>query len=177
MTQDEFVKRALSLVGQTYIQTDCIGVVRKAANIKCQGTNWLWRSISNSPKYRYLIERSTKQLQPDQLENGLLVFRIRFNKIPVGYTDVPDCHHVGIVCEENGRWEVIQSNPASGVTVSGFQSNQWDAWGKLKMIDYEGHKAEPVPDSEPGSDAEKLDEIYFMIKTLYDAYIAGKPND
>ena len=66
MDQHEFVRRALSLVGQSYGECDCIGVVRKAANIKCQGTNWLWRSIFNSPKYRYLFERSVKPLSPDQ---------------------------------------------------------------------------------------------------------------
>ena len=173
MEQSVFARNALACVGQSYATTDCIGVVRKAAGIKCQGTNWLWRSISNSAKYRYLIERSTKQLDQDQLEEGLLVFRIRFDKIPTGYTDPPDCHHVGVIVKDGGRWAVVQSNPGPGVTVSEFQAKQWDGWGKLKMIVYHGPEKEP----EPMPETDRLEEIYRMIKVLYDAYMAGAAVD
>ena len=176
MDQHEFVRRALSLVGQSYGECDCIGVVRKAANIKCQGTNWLWRSIFNSPKYRYLVERSVKPLTPDRYEDGLLVFRIRFDQIPKGYTDTPDCHHVGVLGFNNGRWEVIQSNPSPGVTNTGFSPSQWDGWGKLKMIDYAG-PAQPDPQPDPETDGNRLDEIYRMVKVLYDAYMRGMEAD
>lgn len=169
MNQHVFAQNALQCVGQSYAMTDCIGVVRRAAGIKCQGTNWLWRSINNSPKYRYLIERSTNQLDQDQLQDGLLVFRIRFDKIPKGYVDPPDCHHVGVVVRNNARWEVVQSNPASGVTASAFQGNQWDGWGKLKMITYAGPDQEP--EQKPETEPDKLDEIYRMVKALYDALI------
>ena len=173
MEQSVFARNALACVGQSYAMTDCIGVVRKAAEIKCQGTNWLWRSISNSVKYRYLIERSTKQLEPDQLEEGLLVFRIRFDKIPTGYIDPPDCHHVGVIVKDGGRWAVVQSNPGPGVTVSEFQAKQWDGWGKPKMIVYHGPEKEP----EPMPETDRLEEIYRMIKVLYDAYMAGAAVD
>ena len=173
MEQSVFARNALACVGQSYATTDCIGVVRKAAGIKCQGTNWLWRSISNSAKYRYLIERSTKQLEPDKLEEGLLVFRIRFDKIPTGYIDPPDCHHVGVIVKDGGRWAVVQSNPGPGVTVSEFHAKQWDGWGKLKMIVYHGPEKEP----EPMPETDRLEEIYRMIKVLYDAYMAGAAVD
>lgn len=173
MKSDIFVFRALQLVGQSYAETDCIGVVRKAANIKCQGTNWLWRSIANSPKYRFLVERSTKRLQEDQFEDGLLLFRIRYDTIPKGYSDPPDCHHVGILGYIDGAWKVIQSNPSTGVYVSSFNADVWNGWGKLKMIEYTG----PVAHEEPDQPIDKLEEIWFMVKTLYDAYMKGKPQD
>ena len=60
-----------------------------------------------------------------------------------------------------------------GVTVSEFQAKQWDGWGKLKMVVYHGPEKEPEPEKEP----DKLEEIYRMIKTLYDAYMAGAALD
>ena len=59
MTSYEFISNAEMLIGQPYTKVDCIGVIRKSLNIACQGTNWLWRSINNSSKYRYLTERYT----------------------------------------------------------------------------------------------------------------------
>lgn len=178
MNQHTFVKNALSLLGLTYNQCDCIGVIRKAANIRCEGTNWLWRSISNSPKYRYLIERSTKPLNPALYEDGLLLFRIKENVIPPGYSDPPDCHHVGVLGLDSGEWCVIQSNPGPGVYCSKFNPDEWDGWGRLKQIEYGDvpgiPDTVPEPDPEnPMSELEYIMEIHRMVKVLYDAYMRG----
>lgn len=173
MTQEEFSARVLSICGQPYSRYDCIAVVRFGAQIQCQGTNWLWRSITNSPKYRYLVERSTKTLSPDQYQSGLLMFRIRTDAIPKGYNDPPDCHHVGVLVRYCDDWQVVQSNPGPGVHVSKFNPFEWNGWGKLKQIDY----ADVVPGQDPVHDQPETGDLsaetYRMVKTLYDAYMRG----
>lgn len=144
MTNDEFAERALQLVGRPYSEVDCIGVVRTAAKIRCQGTNWLWRSIDNAPKYRYLIDRIERPPTREELIDGLLVFRIRWDKVPEGYSNRPDCHHVGVIY--GGK--VIQSNPDTGVTVTAYNLDQWHGAGRLKQISYT-HKSDfPAEDYE-----------------------------
>ena len=165
MTGKEFAENALELLGQPYNNIDCIGVVRLAANIKCQGTNWLWRSFNYSKKYRYLVKRSDVSPAMEQLQDGLLVFRINWNQVPSGYNDRPNCHHVGVIYEH----DVIQSNSGKGVYRSAYNPSQWNGCGLLKDIDYkypflEKHD-EPDPDlnienREPLTDHEMLLRIY-----------------
>lgn len=133
MTGKEFAENALKLVGEPYNKIDCIAVVRLAANIKCQGTNWLWRSFNYSRKYRYLVTRSDTPPDMEQLQDGLLVFRINWNKVPDGYTDKPNCHHVGVILGDT----VIQSNTNTGVTQTEYNPTNWNACGFLKDIVYE----------------------------------------
>ena len=171
MTNKVFATRAEQLIGISYKECDCIGVARKAANISCQGTNWLWRSINNSPKYRYLPVRGTGT--PPKLIEGLLLFRIRFGVIPDGYTDTPDCHHVGILVYRDG-WKVIQSNPSPGVYISSYNPSQWDGWGELKQVDYSVAPPDPDPVPVEKTDSQYIRETWEMVKVLYDAYIRGQ---
>jgi len=132
LNNKQFCENALTLLGKPYSEIDCIGVVRRAAGIACQGTNWLWRSYKNSPKYRYLIDRREGEVSSQDEIDGLLVFKINKNAIPDGYEDKPNCYHVGILFEG----QVIQSNPSTGVYMSPFIPSQWQGSGRLKQIDY-----------------------------------------
>lgn len=131
MTNEEFCENVLSLIGQPYTQTDCIGVVRKAAKIRCQGTNWLWRSYTASGKYKYLVERDKSIPAVQNAINGTLVFRIKWGEVPPGYTDKPNCYHVGVIIDG----DVIQSNPSTGVYRSAYIPSKWDGSGWLKQIE------------------------------------------
>lgn len=129
-----FVARARSLLGRPYSEVDCIGVVRKALGISCQGTNWLWRSINNSSKYRYLTSR-TPYPAPYPGRAGLLVFKARWSTVPSGYDESPDIYHVGVL---DGLGQVIHSSPSTGVRSERYDPNQWDAWGEIgKFVDYD----------------------------------------
>lgn len=131
MTADEFVKRAEALTGRPYSEIDCNGVVRIAAGIRCQGTNWLWRSYDSSGKYRYLVERTERPPEYSSLRNGLLVFRVNWNTVAPEYTDRPNCYHVGII---SGK-DVIESKMSTGVTKHPYNPDEWSACGWLKQID------------------------------------------
>ena len=171
MTNEEFCKNVLSLIGQPYSQTDCIGVVRKAANIRCQGTNWLWRSFTASGKYKYLSERNKTAPAVENAINGTLVFRIKWGEIPSGYTDKPNCYHVGVLIDGN----VIQSNPSTGVCKSIYTPSQWDGSGWLKQID------KPVIDNPPVYPPTLTDDIPLtdreMLTAIYRKIIMGESID
>lgn len=146
MTSEEFVKNAIRLIGMPYSTIDCIGVVRTAAGIKCQGTNWLWRSHENSAKYRYLTERYNFPPSKDEVIDGLLVFRINWNQAPARYSDPPNCYHVGILTKNK---TVIHSTQKYGVHEEDYNPSQWQGYGKLKQIDYSALPAQPEePDKE-----------------------------
>lgn len=172
MRNDLFCARARALIGESYNSTDCIGVVRKAAEIKCQGTNWLWRSYFNTPKYKYLSQRG--EGCPEKLIPGQLFFRIRWNTIPDGYTTKPDCYHVGVlVWFEDEGWKIVQSNPKPGVYISDFVPDEWDAWGLLKQVEYTFIPDVPAPDPVLDDMETLIRETYNMVKVLYDAYMRG----
>ena len=131
MLAQDFIDNCKSLVGQSYDLTDCIGVVRKALGIQCQGTNWLWRSINNSAKYRYLTYRSTNF--PSPLTPGTVLFKINFADIPAGYSDKPNCYHIGVVVDDG---MVVDSTPKYGVRLRYINVGEWDAWGTLKQVEF-----------------------------------------
>lgn len=133
MTNTQFVNNCLSLCGKSYNEVDCIGVVRKALDIQCKGTNWLFRSINNSPKYHYLTERHAcgDGTTPPP---GAVVFKVNENKIPKGYEDKPDAYHCGVV-DEDGY--VIHSSPKTGVRKDMTSRwTNWDYWGLMKQVEY-----------------------------------------
>ena len=160
----EFVKNARELIGLTYSNCDCIGVVRNAANIRCSGTNWLWRSYKMSAKYRYLTERSIGHFALPAIP-GALVFKIDFDDVPAGYSDKPDCYHVGII-GDSGK-TVIHSSPKTGVREEDLRPDEWDGWGLLKQVSYTMfpsvnmdipvEKPDPAPlgDPDPAGDRKK----------------------
>lgn len=157
MTPEIFFENAKQLIGLPYSRCDCIGVVRRSLGIQCQGTNWLWRSITNSSKYRYLQYRSVDM---EAIVDGAVVFRVKWNTIPSGYTDKPDCHHVGVYY----KGVVIQSNPAPGVYEEEFKPAAWSAWGKMKQVDYTAKPAEDPPEEVP-----QLLTDHEMIVAIYNA--------
>lgn len=152
MTNKQFCENALTLIGQPYSVIDCIGVVRRAAGIACQGTNWLWRSYKNASKYKYLKERKLGQVDSESYIDGLLVFKIKEGQIPEGYDDKPNCYHVGVLYDRN----VIQSNPSTGVYMSPFKPEDWQGYGRLKQVEY----TEKAENKQQLTDHEMLVKIY-----------------
>lgn len=132
MKASEFIAKARALIGTPYEKCDCIGVIRKSLSIECQGTNWLYRSVKNASKYRYLNERFISDYQ-NYLVPGMVVFKVNFDKVPSGYTDQPDAYHIGVFTGST----VIHS-PGSGKTVCEipFDKSSWQAAGKMKQVEY-----------------------------------------
>ena len=134
MKSKDFIAGCLSLCGNPYEVCDCIGVVTKSLGIRCKGTNWLFRSINNSTKYRYLIEQHACG-DGSTPPPGAVVFKVNENKIPDGYNDKPDTYHCGVV-DTDGY--VIHSSPKTGVRKD--YSSRWDSWnywGLMKQVDYD----------------------------------------
>ena len=111
------IRTARSLLGTPYSEIDCIGlivrVIRTAPGgvgaYRCQGTNWLWRSIDNSAKYRDLTWRQEGIVGA---QAGMLAFKRRSR----------DVHHVGLV---TGDGTVIHSSSAAGMVVETALDASW----------------------------------------------------
>ena len=134
MLNTTFLKNAKSLIGKPYSECDCATVIRKALNISFSGTNWLFRSIKNSPKYRYIKERHAcgDGTTPPP---GAVVFKTDETKTPKGYATGPDAYHCGVV-DEDGY--VIHSSPKTGVRKDMTSRwTDWDYWGLLKHVEYQ----------------------------------------
>lgn len=180
MTADEFIANAEFLIGKPYSEIDCIGLVRASAHIRCQGTNWLWRSYNSRGKYQYLTARMERPpLTKSEMRKGLLLFRVKWGVVPKGYTDKPDCHHVGILTGTH----VIQSNSGTGVYKELYDQHKWDACGWLKQIT-ESDETLPfeqlIPSdvyNDPDSDTDSASPSIYepsdheMLKALYDHFI------
>lgn len=157
MTNTEFVRGVKSLMGTPYTKCDCIHVITNVLGIKCSGTNWLFRSTKNSSKYRYLsmICKTSEGVPP----TGAVVFKTR-NKIPTGYSDLPDAYHCGVV-DSDGY--VIHSSPSTGVrkdTSSHYSA--WSYFGLMKQVEY--------VDEPASEDKEELTD-HEMIKALYNKLV------
>lgn len=163
MNQLDFINNARALIGKQYSEIDCISVVRKALKIECKGTNWLYRSIANAGKYRYLVERFVSKYR-EYLVPGMVLFKVDFARIPNGYNDKPDAYHIGVYTENN---TVIHS-PGNGKVVCEIPFNwvEWQAAGKMKQVDYS--------DSVIGRVSSKRDNEltdHEMIVAIYNAII------
>ena len=133
MTNTEFVSNSKKLIGTPYSECDCAAVIRKALKISFSGTNWLFRSIKNAAKYRYITELHAcgDGTTPPP---GAVVFRTDETKIPEGYSNGPDAYHCGVV-DEDGC--VIHSSPKTGVRKDYTSKwSDWDYWGLMKQVDY-----------------------------------------
>ena len=164
MKSKDFIAGCLSLCGKPYEACDCIGVVTKSLGIRCKGTNWLFRSINNSTKYRYLIERHAcgDGATPPP---GAVVFKIDETKVPNGYETGPDVYHCGVV-DEDGY--VIHSSPKTGARKDMTSRwTNWDYWGLMKQVEYND---ENVSDggSDWGDSSADFDSIHDYCKTLTD---------
>ena len=164
MKSKDFIAGCLSLCGKPYEVCDCIGVITKSLGIRCKGTNWLFRSINNSTKYQYLIERHAcgDGATPPP---GAVVFKIDETKVPTGYETGADVYHCGVV-DEDGY--VIHSSPKTGVRkdMTSHWTN-WDYWGLMKQVEYNDENVSYVG-SDWGDSSADFDSIHDYCKTLTD---------
>lgn len=133
MLNTEFIDNVKKLIGISYNECDCAAVIRKALNINFSGTNWLFRSLNNSSKYKYITElhKCGDGVNPP---HGSVVFKVDENKIPDGYKDKPDAYHCGVV-DSDGY--VIHSSPKRGVRKDMTSHwTDWDYWGLMKQVEY-----------------------------------------
>ena len=164
MKSKDFIAGCLSLCGKPYEVCDCIGVITKSLGIRCKGTNWLFRSINNSTKYRYLIERHAcgDGATPPP---GAVVFKIDETKVPNGYETGPDVYHCGVV-DEDGY--VIHSSPKTGVRKDMTSRwTDWDYWGLMKQVEYSNENVYDAG-SDWGDSSADFDSIHDYCKTLTD---------
>jgi len=120
------IRSAQARLGTPYSKLDCIALIRDVIkcsaggvpDYRCEGTNWLWRSINNSSKYRHLIWR---QEGIEGARGGMLAFKRSGN----------DIHHVGLVTDKG---TVIHSSSAAGCVVETPLDSSWHLLGQHKHI-------------------------------------------
>ena len=120
------IAAARALIGTPYSTLDCIGLIVRVIRVcpggdpayRCQGTNWLWRSVSNSAKYRDL----TRQIMGVRdAQAGMIAFKKSGDNV----------HHVGLV---TGEGTVIHSSSAAGRVVETALDCSWNLLGVHRMI-------------------------------------------
>ena len=132
-TQDA-IDTARALIGTPYSEIDCIGLIVRVirtspggdTTYRCQGTNWLWRSIDNSARYRDLTWR---QEGIQGARAGELAFK-RHGR---------DVHHVSIVTE---RGTVIHSSSVYGKVVETPLDESWHLLAQHRYIEVAASAAE-----------------------------------
>jgi len=174
---EDAVACARGFLGTPYAEMDCIRlivmVVRRSAGgdpaCRCEGTNWLWRSLGSSRKYRHIVWR---QEGTEGARAGMLAFKRRGG----------DVHHVGLVTEKG---TVIHASSAEGCVVETALDGSWHLLAQHRNIAvqeerggqaqtengdssaageglcaFPGHACEtcrngalPLPDAAPGADA------------------------
>lgn len=165
MTNTEFIEAVKSLIGLPYEQVVCDAVIRRALNINFKGVNWLFRSVNNSSKYRYITERHVcgDGTTPPP---GAVTFKTDETNTPNGYKTGPDAYHCGVV-DADGY--VIHSSPKTGVRKDMTSRwTDWDYWGLMKQVDYGNGKIDSNDDNfvefndycETLTDRELLESIY-----------------
>lgn len=160
MLNTNFIANVRLLIGKSYAECDCKDVICQALGIRMAGTNWLWRSINNSSKYRYLVYRGREIPHESYLLPGDILFKIR-DKIPSGYDDYPDAYHVGVYC---GDGVVIHSSPTTGVREESYVHGRWHAFGRMKQVDY-GDQHDNASRDQNAGQTEITD--HDMIKAIY----------
>ena len=164
MRNTDFVSGVKALIGTPYAKCDCKDVIAKPLGIRFAGTNWLWRSIKNSSKYRYLIFRVQSPVLSGDLKPGDILFKIR-DGIPNGYDDSPDAYHVAVYI---GEGKIVHSSPSTGVREDEYNYGVWQGWGIMKQVEYTEKTHETV--------TEMTD--HDMIKAIYNKIcIGGKINE
>lgn len=120
------IAAARSLIGTPYSEMDCMALIRAVikkspggvSDYRCAGTNWLWKSISNSGKYRHLTWR---QESLDGAKAGMLAFKKKGD----------DVHHVGLVTQKR---TVIHSSSAAGCVVETVLDGTWQLLARHRDI-------------------------------------------
>lgn len=136
------------LLGTPYEQMDCMALIREiikrsaggVPDYRCEGTNWLWKSIGNSGKYRHL---TWQQDGIDGARAGMLAFK----------RNGDDVHHVGLVtCEGT----VIHSSSVKGCVVETPLDSSWHCLGQHRYISVALKAIEPEEETKaeaPAADA------------------------
>lgn len=135
---EDAIRTARGYLGAPYSETDCIRlIVRVIRNspggdksYRCQGTNWLWRSIENSGKYRDLTWRG--DVASDIPRAGMLAFK----------RSGEDVHHVGLVTDGG---TVIHSSSVHGKVVETRLDTSWDLLAihrNIRPMDFEAGNEE-----------------------------------
>ena len=125
-TQDA-ISAARSLIGTTYKELDCIGLIVRVIRTspggvgayRTAGTNTLWKSAEASAKYRDLTWR---QEGISGAQAGMLAFKRRGT----------DVHHVGLV---TGEGTVIHSSSAAGKVVETKLDASWQLLAVHRYIE------------------------------------------
>lgn len=120
------IATARALIGTPYSRVDCIGLIVRVIRTspggdptyRCQGTNWLWRSIDNSARYRDLTWR---QEGIQGARAGMLAFKRNGENV----------HHVGLV---TGDGTVVHSSSAKGEVVETELDGSWALLGRHRYI-------------------------------------------
>ena len=123
------VRTARMMLGQPYSEIDCIRlivmIIRKSPGgdpeYRCEGTNWLWRSINNAKKYRHM---TWQQEGIEGAKAGMLAFK----------RDGDDIHHVGFVTREG---TVIHSSSVQGRVVETPLDGTWHLLAEHRDIEVE----------------------------------------
>lgn len=164
MNNINFLNECKKLYGTPYNDCMCDAVIRRSLNINFKGTNWLFRSIKNSSKYRYLSERHVcgDGTTPPP---GAVVFKIDETKTPKGYETGPDAYHCGVV-DVDGY--VIHSSPKTGVRKDMTSRwTDWDYWGLMKQVEYSDENVS-VGSSDGGNSDVATNEVFDYCETLTD---------
>lgn len=127
---EDAIAAARALIGTPYSELDCIGLIVRVIRTspggdptyRCQGTNWLWRSIDNSAKYRDLTWR---QEGIQGARAGMLPFK----------RNGGDVHHVGLATE---RGTVIHSSSVYGKVVETPLDESWQLLAVHRYIEAAG---------------------------------------
>lgn len=159
MLNTDFIEGVKALIGTPYSQCDCKDVIARPLGIRFAGTNWLWRSIKNSSKYRYLVSRVQSPIITGDLKQGDILFKIR-DGIPDGYDDSPDAYHVAVYI---GDGKIVHSSPSTGVRADDYIYGAWQGWGIMKQVEYR----EKAPEKKTETDITDHE----MIKALYERFI------
>lgn len=163
MTYIMFLNNCKKLIGLAYSVCVCDAVIRRALGINFKGSNWLFRSINNSPKYRYITERHAcgDGTTPPP---GAVVFKTDQTQTPKGYETGPDAYHCGVV-DIDGY--VIHSSPKTGVRKDMTSRwTEWDYWGLMKQVEY-GDKDVADCENDVNYDVD-IDEVSDYCETLTD---------
>lgn len=166
MNNKNFLNNVKNLIGKPYSECDCAAVIRKALNINFSGTNWLFRSLNNSSKYKYITElhKCGDGVTPPP---GSVVFKADENKIPDGYSDKPDAYHCGVV-DSDGY--IIHSSPKIGVRKDmSSRWTDWNYWGLMKQVEYTNENV--YDGSSDDGYSSTSDSIYDYCESLTDREI------
>lgn len=137
---NDAIAEARKLLGTPYAQMDCIALIRQVIRradggdkaYRCEGTNWLWKSVNNSAKYRHLVWR---QESLDGARCGMLAFKRRGD----------DIHHVGLV---TGDGSVIHSSSSAGCVVETALNGEWACLGEHREIAAERMQSEKADEED-----------------------------